>query len=55
MNGKYITTQIRIASLSQGKKFNTTETKEKVADLSQYTIVWKKKSSKELMKVLIDF
>jgi hypothetical protein len=56
MNGKYITTQIRIASLSHRKNNTTQETKEKVADLSQYTIVWKKKKARQKeMKVLIDF
>ena len=55
MSGKYITTQIRIASLSHRKENQAQVTKEKVAELSQYTIVWKKKSTKKEMKVLIDF
>ena len=56
MKGKYITTQIRIASLSHRKNGTTIETNEKIADLANYTIVWKKKNSrKEVTKVLIDF
>ena len=55
MNGKYITTQIRIASLSHRKENKVQETKEIVADLSQYTIVWKKKSKKKEIRILIDF
>ena len=54
MKGKFITTQIRIASLSHRKK-STIETTEKVADLKDFTIVWKKKKSKQEARVLIDF
>jgi hypothetical protein len=57
MNGKYITTQIRITSLSHRNNKKTLEPKaEKVADLSEYVIVWKKgKARQEEMQVLSEY
>ncbi len=55
-NGKYITTQMRIASLSHKNNNESLETKEKVADLSNYIIVWKKKKARqEEILILIDY
>jgi len=57
MNGKYITTQIRITSLSHRNYNKSLEPKaEKVADLSKYVIVWKKgKARQEAMQVLSEY
>ncbi len=57
MKGKYITMQIWNASLSHKNNNKPLESKqEKVADLSQYTIVWKKKKARqEEILILIDF
>ena len=43
MNGKYITTQIRITSLSHRNQKKSLEPKEeKLADLSKFVTIWKR-------------
>ena len=57
MNGKYITTQIRITSLSHRNQKKSLEPKEeKLADLSKFVTIWKKgKARQEEMQVLSEF
>ena len=57
MNGKYITTQIRITSLShRNQKKSLGPNEEKLADLGKFVTIWKKgKARQEEMQVMSEF
>jgi hypothetical protein len=57
MNGKYITTQIRITSLShRNQKKSLEPNEEKLADLSKFVTIWKKgKARQDEMQVPSEF